>query len=173
MEINGENSFKSKTYSIAAYKIEQLTVELQTLSADKIFSINCIGEAIGKKIIINYESTIGSSTKNIVQLFPSVSNHIFPFSFSTIPLHIAKPQAVPDVFVVKLGIKILLYISVGIPFPLSFTDTNTRFPASLLFISIIAFLFRNRLHCILKKVCKQPVDLGFISFNYIFLPDIN
>ncbi len=51
MEIHGENSFKSKTYSIAAYKIDQLTVELQTLFPDKIFSINGIGEAIGKKIL--------------------------------------------------------------------------------------------------------------------------
>jgi DNA polymerase (family 10) len=51
MEIHGENSFKSKTYSIVAYKIEQLTVELQTLSPDKIFSINGIGDAIGKKIL--------------------------------------------------------------------------------------------------------------------------
>jgi len=51
MEIHGENSFKSKTYSIAAYKIEQLTVELHTLSAEKIFLINGIGEAIGRKIL--------------------------------------------------------------------------------------------------------------------------
>lgn len=51
MEIHGENSFKSKTYSIAAYKIDQLTVELQTLSSEKIFSINGIGDTIGKKII--------------------------------------------------------------------------------------------------------------------------
>jgi DNA polymerase (family 10) len=51
MDIHGENSFKSKTYSIAAYRIEQLTVELQTLSPDKIFSINGIGDAIGKKIL--------------------------------------------------------------------------------------------------------------------------
>jgi DNA polymerase (family 10) len=51
MEIHGENSFKAKTYSIAAYKIELLTVELQTLSRDKIFAINGIGEAIGKKIL--------------------------------------------------------------------------------------------------------------------------
>ena len=51
MEIHGENSFKTKTYSIAAHKIDQLTVELQTLSSDKIFSINGIGDAIGKKII--------------------------------------------------------------------------------------------------------------------------
>jgi DNA polymerase (family 10) len=51
MEIHGENSFKSKTYSIAAYKIEQLTVQLQTLSPAQIFSINGIGDAIGKKIL--------------------------------------------------------------------------------------------------------------------------
>lgn len=51
MDIHGENSFKSKTYSIVAYKIEQLTVELQTLSKDKIFSINGVGDAIGKKIL--------------------------------------------------------------------------------------------------------------------------
>jgi DNA polymerase (family X) len=51
IEIHGENSFKAKTYSIAAYKIDQLTVGLQTLSADKIFLINGIGEAIGKKIL--------------------------------------------------------------------------------------------------------------------------
>ncbi len=51
MDVHGENSFKSKTYSVAAYKIGQLTVDLQTLSEETIFTINGIGEAIGKKII--------------------------------------------------------------------------------------------------------------------------
>lgn len=50
MDVHGENSFRSKTYSIAAYKIGQLTVDLQTLSEENIFKINGIGEAIGKKI---------------------------------------------------------------------------------------------------------------------------
>ncbi len=50
MDLHGENSFRSKTYSIAAYKIGQLTVDLQTLSEENIFKINGIGEAIGKKI---------------------------------------------------------------------------------------------------------------------------
>jgi DNA polymerase (family X) len=50
MDVHGENSFRSKTYSIAAYKIGQLTVDLQTLSEEDIFKINGIGEAIGKKI---------------------------------------------------------------------------------------------------------------------------
>ena len=50
MDVHGENSFRSKTYSIAAYKIGQLTVDLQTLLEEDIFKINGIGEAIGKKI---------------------------------------------------------------------------------------------------------------------------
>jgi DNA polymerase (family 10) len=50
MDIHGENSFRGKTYSIAAYKIGQLTVEAQTLSEENIFKLNGIGEAIGKKI---------------------------------------------------------------------------------------------------------------------------
>lgn len=51
MDIHGENSFRSKTYSIAAYKIGQLTVDLYTLSEENIFKINGIGEAIGKNIL--------------------------------------------------------------------------------------------------------------------------
>jgi len=51
MEIHGENSFKSKTYSIAAYKIDQLTVDLYTLFEETIFKLNGINEAIGKKIL--------------------------------------------------------------------------------------------------------------------------
>jgi len=51
MDIHGENNFKSTTYSVVAYKIGQLTVDLQTLSEEDIFRINGIGEAIGKKII--------------------------------------------------------------------------------------------------------------------------
>ncbi len=51
MEVRGLNSFKAKTYSITAYKIEQLTVELQTLSKEKIFSINGIGDTTGNKVI--------------------------------------------------------------------------------------------------------------------------
>ncbi|MEO9144337.1 MAG: helix-hairpin-helix domain-containing protein [Ginsengibacter sp.] len=51
MDIHGENSFRTKTYSIAAYKISKLTVDLYTLSEENVFKINGIGEAIGKKIL--------------------------------------------------------------------------------------------------------------------------
>ncbi len=51
MDIHGENSFKSKSYSIAAYNIEKITVQLSDLPKGKIFSIPGIGDATGKKII--------------------------------------------------------------------------------------------------------------------------
>jgi len=51
MDIHGENSFKSKSYSIAAYTIENLPVQLSEVSRDRIFAFKGIGENIGKKII--------------------------------------------------------------------------------------------------------------------------
>ncbi|HNP24302.1 MAG TPA: helix-hairpin-helix domain-containing protein [Panacibacter sp.] len=51
MDIHGENSFKTKSYSSASFAIEKLPVQLASLPEDKIFSIKGVGEAIGKKII--------------------------------------------------------------------------------------------------------------------------
>jgi DNA polymerase (family 10) len=56
MDIHGENSFKTKSYSVAAFTIEKLPVELSTLPSDKIFGIKGIGETIGKKIIEQIET---------------------------------------------------------------------------------------------------------------------
>jgi len=51
MDIHGENSFKSKTYSIAAFNIEKLPVQLKDTPRDKIFSLKGIGESVGKKVV--------------------------------------------------------------------------------------------------------------------------
>ena len=51
MDIHGENSFKSKTYSIAAFNIEKLTAQLSEIPPVKIFSMKGIGDSVGKKII--------------------------------------------------------------------------------------------------------------------------
>jgi DNA polymerase (family X) len=51
MDIHGENSFKSKSYSIAAFNIEKLPFQLKDTSPEEIFRIKSIGEAIGKKIL--------------------------------------------------------------------------------------------------------------------------
>lgn len=52
MDIHGENSFKSKTYSIAAYNIENnQPVQLKDIPREKLFSVKGIGDSIGKKVI--------------------------------------------------------------------------------------------------------------------------
>lgn len=50
MDIHGENSFKSKTYSVAAFNIEKLPVQLAETPREKLFSIKGIGESVGKKV---------------------------------------------------------------------------------------------------------------------------
>ncbi|MBS1610704.1 MAG: DNA polymerase/3'-5' exonuclease PolX [Bacteroidetes bacterium] len=51
MDIHGENPFKTKTYSIAAFNIEKLPSPLSDTPREKLFSIKGIGESIGKKVI--------------------------------------------------------------------------------------------------------------------------
>ena len=50
MDIHGENSFKIKTYSIAAYNIEKLPKEIATMDDAELFGLKGIGDATGKKI---------------------------------------------------------------------------------------------------------------------------
>ncbi len=50
MDIHGENSFKSKSYSVAAFTIEKLPVQLIDLSDDKIAGIKGIGNSTAQKI---------------------------------------------------------------------------------------------------------------------------
>jgi len=51
MDIHGDNSFKAKSYTSAAFTIEKLPMQLAEMPQEKINSINGIGEAIGKRII--------------------------------------------------------------------------------------------------------------------------
>ncbi|MDE3235908.1 MAG: DNA polymerase/3'-5' exonuclease PolX [Bacteroidota bacterium] len=51
MDIHGDNSFKAKSYSSAAFTIEKLPVQLSSIPEEKIFSIKGIGDSIGKSII--------------------------------------------------------------------------------------------------------------------------
>ena len=50
MDIHGENSFKSKSYSSVAFNIERLPKEITSMDDAELFGIRGIGDAIGKKI---------------------------------------------------------------------------------------------------------------------------
>jgi DNA polymerase (family 10) len=51
MDIRGENSFKTKTYSIAAFNIDKMPEQLKDTPREKLFSIKGIGDSVGKKVI--------------------------------------------------------------------------------------------------------------------------
>lgn len=51
MDIHGENSFKSKSYSTAAFTIEKLPQQLADIPADKLSTIKGLGDSAAKKII--------------------------------------------------------------------------------------------------------------------------
>ncbi len=50
MDIHGANSFRAKSYSIAAYNIEKLPAEATTMDDATLFSMKGIGESTGNKI---------------------------------------------------------------------------------------------------------------------------
>jgi len=56
MDIHGDNSFKSKSYAVAAFNIEKLPVQLSEMEATKISAIRGLGDAIGKKVMEQLET---------------------------------------------------------------------------------------------------------------------
>lgn len=73
MDIHGENSFKTKTYSIAAFNIEKIPVSLKDTPREKLFSIKGIGESVGKKIIEMLDTgTLGILNEYITKTPPGV-----------------------------------------------------------------------------------------------------
>ncbi len=51
MDIHGENSFKTKTYSIAAYTIENLPTPLKDIPGEELPRLKGMGDSIVKKVI--------------------------------------------------------------------------------------------------------------------------
>ena len=71
MDIHGENSFKSKSYSIAAFTIENLHQELSALDKNKIASIKGIGDSVAKKILEQLETDSLSVLDDLISKTPA------------------------------------------------------------------------------------------------------
>lgn len=71
MDIHGENSFKSKSYSIAAFTIDNLPEQLSCIAKEKISSIKGIGDSTAKKIIELLETGEISVLNDIVAKTPA------------------------------------------------------------------------------------------------------
>jgi DNA polymerase (family 10) len=70
MDINGENSFKSKSYSSAAFVIEKLPVQLSETETAKIESFKGIGASSAKKIIEMLTTGKLQQLEDIIQSTP-------------------------------------------------------------------------------------------------------
>ncbi len=70
MDIHGENSFKTKSYAIAAFNIDKLTEDLTVLAREKIISIKGIGPSIGKQIVEIVETGELGQLREIIQKTP-------------------------------------------------------------------------------------------------------
>ncbi|MCY7291450.1 MAG: PHP domain-containing protein [Ferruginibacter sp.] len=76
MDINGENSFKAKSYSSAAFAIEKLPVQLQEIPLNEIEKLKGIGTSSAKKIqellktgsLIQLEEIIFSTPSGVVEM---------------------------------------------------------------------------------------------------------
>ncbi|MGZ3845713.1 MAG: helix-hairpin-helix domain-containing protein [Flavisolibacter sp.] len=71
MDIHGENSFKSKSYSSAAFTIEKLPQQIALLPHEKIFQVKGIGESVGRKVIEILENGELSLLREYVANTPS------------------------------------------------------------------------------------------------------
>lgn len=70
MDIHGENAFKSKSYSSAAFAIEKLPEQLVDLPREKIFKLKGIGESVGNKVLEIIETGELQALKEIVTQTP-------------------------------------------------------------------------------------------------------
>src|SRR5690606_12748174 len=70
MDIHGENTFKSKSYSIAAFNIEKIETPIRNIPREKLFSVKGIGESTGKKIIEIMDTGELSVLKSMIQKTP-------------------------------------------------------------------------------------------------------
>jgi DNA polymerase (family 10) len=71
MDIHGDNSFKSKTYSIAAFNIEKLPMQLSETPREKLASIKGIGDSTGKKVAEMLDTGEMSSLKEYLEKTPA------------------------------------------------------------------------------------------------------
>jgi DNA polymerase (family 10) len=76
MEIHGENSFKARAYSSAAFTIDKLPQELSEIPTGKFSSIKGIGDSVAKKIFEIFErgeitaltDLIGKTPQGVLQM---------------------------------------------------------------------------------------------------------
>ncbi|HEX6427389.1 MAG TPA: helix-hairpin-helix domain-containing protein [Niastella sp.] len=70
MDMHGENSFRSRTYSSAAFAIEKVTHPLADMPEEKLVTIKGIGDSVAKKVIEILQTGKLGALQDIIQKTP-------------------------------------------------------------------------------------------------------
>ena len=70
MEMHGENSFRSRTYSNAAFAIEKITQPLAEMPEEKLVTIKGIGDSVAKKVIEILQTSKLRALEEIIEKTP-------------------------------------------------------------------------------------------------------
>jgi DNA polymerase (family 10) len=70
MEMHGENSFRSRTYSSAAFAIEKVTQPLAEMPEEKLVTIKGIGDSVAKKVIEILQTSKLRALEEIIEKTP-------------------------------------------------------------------------------------------------------
>ncbi len=70
MDIHGENSFKSKSYSAAAFNIEKLPVQLSDTPQEKLSTLKGVGDSVAKKVVEIIQTGKLKALDDLVQKTP-------------------------------------------------------------------------------------------------------
>lgn len=71
LDIHGENSFKAKSYAVAAFNIEKLPFQLKDISRENIVGIKGIGASTGEKIVELLETGSLNALQEIINKTPA------------------------------------------------------------------------------------------------------
>jgi DNA polymerase (family 10) len=71
MDIHGENAFKAKSYSSAAFALEKLPEEMASMPKEKIPYIRGIGESVSKKIIEILDTGSMQQLQDLIKATPT------------------------------------------------------------------------------------------------------
>ncbi len=70
MDIHGENSFKSKSYAVAAFNIEKLPEQLSNTPGEKLATLKGIGDSAAKKILEILQNGKLKALEDLIQKTP-------------------------------------------------------------------------------------------------------
>ncbi len=170
MDIHGENPFKIKSYAAAAFSIDKLTEELNSIPREKILTVKGIGPSIGKQIIEILDSgelpqlheIIGKTPPGVIEMLRIKG--LGPKKISTVWKEM-EIESIGELMYACNENRLLLYKGFGEKTQNNIRDTITfylRSQGSFLFAEVEGYVLS------LKKILRETFPGELISLSGAF-----